>query len=111
MWKTTIGSAPPTPCWKPLKTRDIIRVWNEQYGEAVSSGSYDDVRRKDLVVLVTYGLVANSAADPHADTNDGTRGYALSEAAVELLRAYDTANWEAKLVNFRSEVGAIADRL
>jgi hypothetical protein len=69
------------------------------------------VRRKDLVVLVTYGLVANSAADPHADTNDGTRGYALSEAAVELLRAYDTANWEAKLVNFRSEVGAIADRL
>lgn len=97
--------------FKPLKTRDIIRIWNEHYGETVADSSYDDVRRKDLIVLVTYGLVANSAADPHADTNDGTRGYALTEAAVELLRAYDTGDWETRLVKFRVEVGAIADRL
>jgi len=97
--------------FKPLKTRDIIRVWNKHYGEAVADSSYDDVRRKDLIVLVTYGLVVNSAADQHADTNDGTRGYALSEAAVHLLRAYGTKDWEACLVQFRSEVGKIADRL
>jgi DNA (cytosine-5)-methyltransferase 1 len=100
-----------TEGFKPLKTRDIISFWNKHYGEAVADSSYDDVRRKDLVVLVAYGLVAKSAADPHADTNDGTRGYALSEAAVELLRAYGTADWETHLVKFRVDVGAIADRL
>lgn len=68
--------------FKPLKTRDIIRIWNTDYGEAIADSSYDDVRRKDLKVLVAYGVVTSSAADPHADTNDGTRGYAISEAVV-----------------------------
>ncbi|WP_375314349.1 BsuBI/PstI family type II restriction endonuclease [Bradyrhizobium sp. A5] len=97
--------------FKPLKTRDIIRIWNDEYGEAVADSSYDDVRRKDLKILVAYGLVASSAADPHADTNDGTRGYALSEPAVPLLRAYGSEDWENKLITFRAAVGEIADRL
>src|SRR5208283_4855240 len=40
-------------CWEgegswSLTTREIIRFWNKHYGENLSSGSYDDVRRKDL---------------------------------------------------------------
>jgi len=39
-----------------LSTREIISFWNEHYGEKMSSGSYDDVRRKDLIYLVEAGL-------------------------------------------------------
>ena len=50
----------------PLTTREIIRFWNEHYGESIADSSYDDVRRKDLIWLVEGGLVARSAAKPTA---------------------------------------------
>ena len=38
-----------------LKTRDIIKFENDHYGEEISSGSYDDIRRKDLKPLLDEG--------------------------------------------------------
>lgn len=95
----------------PLKTRDIISVWNAHYGESLSRGSYDDVRRKDLVILVESGLVANSAADQAADVNDGTRGYSVPLEALDLLHGYGRPDWEDRLLRFRSTAGALKDRL
>ena len=96
---------------RPLTTREIIRIWNAHYGETIADSSYDDVRRKDLLYLVEAGLVARSAADPAADVNDGTRGYSISSGALELLRSYDTRDWEECLLRFRSTVGTLKDRL
>src|SRR4030042_1756797 len=33
---------------RSMKTRDIIKYINESFQENISSGSYDDIRRKDL---------------------------------------------------------------
>lgn len=96
---------------KPFTTREIIRFWNEHYGENIADSSYDDVRRKDLIWLVEAGIVARSAADPDADTNDGTRGYAIHEQALPLLKAYNTDSWEKELISFRSIAGELKDRL
>ena len=57
------------------------------------------------------GLVAASADDPAADTNDGTRGYAIREEALELVRSYGTADWEDQLLLFRQKFGQLKDRL
>ncbi len=92
-------------------TRQIIRFWNEHYGQRVADSSYDDVRRKDLVLLVESGLVARSAADPAADNNDGTGGYSIHESAISLIRSYGTKNWEKELVQFRGIAGSPDDRL
>ena len=94
-----------------LRTREIIAFRKKNYRERLSSGSYDDVRRKDLAVLVDAGLVARSAKDAAADINDGTRGYALTHEAVTLLRAFNTVVWEGALSKFRQEQGGIRDRL
>ena len=96
---------------KPVTTREIIRFWNEHYGERLADSSYDDVRRKDLAVLVAAKVVLPSAADPTADTNDGTRGYALSEEGLELIRSYGSDSWEEQLRLFRQNAGVLADRL
>ena len=77
---------------KPVTTREIIRFWNTHYGEKIADSSYDDVRRKDLVYLVEAGLVSRSAANPAADTNDGTRGYAIPEEVLALLHSYGSSN-------------------
>ena len=56
-----------------LRSRDVIRWMNEYLGEDISSGSYDDIRRKDLLLPVEAGLVQKSAGNDAAATNDGTR--------------------------------------
>jgi hypothetical protein len=73
------------PSIKAFRSRDILAYRNEHYQEGLSSGSYDDVRRKDLALLVNAGLVAKSARDATADTNDGTRGYALTLEGLHML--------------------------
>jgi len=99
------------PSVPTFRSRDILAFRNENYHEGLSPGSYDDVRRKDLVLLVNAGLVAKSAKDAAADTNDGTRGYALTLEGLSLLRAYRTPEWESTLRSFREIQGDILDRL
>jgi len=95
----------------PITTREIIRFWNEYYDENIADSSYDDVRRKDLDILVEAGLVSNSAADPTADVNDRTRGYSISAQAINLLRRYGHSDWEECVLSFREIAGVLKDRL
>lgn len=83
-----------------LKTRDIIKFINEHYEEKISSGSYDDVRRKHLKLLVLADLVLNSADNPSAAPNDPTRGYTLSGEFKSLITYYGTDDWSIKLKLF-----------
>jgi hypothetical protein len=83
-----------------LRTRQIIEYINENFEESISSGSYDDIRRKDLVRPVGMGLIVKSANNPDADTNDGTRGYALEDTFAELVKSYGTPQWNDKLSYF-----------
>ena len=53
-----------------LKTRDIIIYVNNHFGENISSGSYDDIRRKDLKLLTVAEVVLQSS--PNSATNDST---------------------------------------
>lgn len=77
-----------------LRTREIISYINEHFEESISSGSYDDIRRKDLLRPVGMALVIKSANNENADTNDGTRGYAISEALSDLAASYGSDSWE-----------------
>ena len=95
----------------PVTTREIIRFWNAHYGERIADSSYDDVRRRDLVILVEAQLVTASAANLAADTNDGTRGYAIPEETLALIRSYGSDGWEEQLRHFRQNAGVLADRL
>ncbi|MDM8548621.1 BsuBI/PstI family type II restriction endonuclease [Desulfobacterales bacterium HSG2] len=67
-----------------LKTRDIIKILNDKYEESISSGSYDDIRRKDLKLLVLGKIILPS--NPDSARNDSTRGYALNPLYAKLLR-------------------------
>jgi hypothetical protein len=83
-----------------LTTRKIIAYINQNFEEKISSGSYDDIRRKDLFRLVGMGLIVKSAGNPSADTNDGTRGYAVENNFGELIRAYGSSEWRKLLDTF-----------
>jgi hypothetical protein len=94
-----------------LRSRDVIRWMNEHLGENISSGSYDDIRRKDLLLPVEAGIVLKSAGKEGAATNDGTRTYALSQEAATLLRSYGSAGWQSKLADFLANKTNLGEEL
>lgn len=94
-----------------LKTRDIIKFINENYEENISPGSYDDVRRKDLKLLVLADLVLNSANNPNAAPNDPTRGYTLNSEFKSLVNYYGTEQWAIKLKLFTKNRPSLAEML
>ncbi|MBR1489371.1 MAG: hypothetical protein IJ611_01540 [Bacteroidales bacterium] len=85
-----------------LKTRDIIDFENSHYGENISSGSYDDIRRKDLKPLLDEGLVVNSSELDKSATNNPNRGYSLDAQFAKLLRSFGSKRWNDELTYFLS---------
>ncbi|MBX2930687.1 MAG: hypothetical protein KF781_01930 [Chitinophagaceae bacterium] len=83
-----------------LKTREIIQIINQNFEENISSGSYDDIRRKDLKLLVLADLVVNSGVKKGSATNDPTRGYGLHPEFKALIVQYKTNGWTKALKTF-----------
>jgi type II restriction enzyme len=79
--------------------------------ENISSGSYDDIRRKDLILPVTAGVILKSAGKLNAATNDGTRAYALDPEFALQIRRFGTPAWGPALKRLMSEKVALADEL
>lgn len=94
-----------------LRTRDIITFENKYYGESISPGSYDDIRRKDLKLLLESGIVVSSANSNSQAVNNPTRGYALSEKFVDLVHTYGLPEWESKLKEYVANHQSLQEEL
>lgn len=94
-----------------LRTREILQFENDHFNENISSGSYDDIRRKDLKLLVLANIAINSSSIESKATNDGFRGYCLSDEFADLLRAYDTDQWADALVHYQQKVKTLKEKL
>ncbi|MBC7571970.1 MAG: restriction endonuclease [Spirosoma sp.] len=94
-----------------LQTRQIIAFVNKHFEETISPGSYDDIRRKDLKLLVIADLIVNSGDKLSAATNDPTRGYALHSDFKNLVVQYKTKSWAKSLAAFNTTKPSLADLL
>jgi type II restriction enzyme len=96
---------------RSLKTREIIEYMNEHFHENISSGSYDDIRRKDLKLPVLAGIITRSAGNPNAARNDPTRAYALSPKFAALIRSFGRDSWNEEVETFLRDHIALAEEL
>ena len=110
----------PSSAWKSakdnrsghqLQSRQIITYLNNHWGEAISPGSYDDIRRRDLALPVEAHIVLKSANNPDANTNDGTRGFAIDPLAGQAIRAFGTAQWTKEVAKFQQTRPSLAAQL
>lgn len=92
-----------------LKTREIISFVNTYFGENISSGSYDDIRRKDLKLLTVAEIVLQSS--PNAATNDSTRGYTLNTTYAELIRNFGSVDWEKSVTEKLENIEPLSTKL
>ena len=93
------------------RSRDIIKFEKDNYGEKMSSGSYEDIRRKDLKLLVLGKIAINSSSIESKATNDSTRAYSLSDEFAALLREYGKPTWDSALTNYKNKVKALEEEL
>ncbi|HOY96786.1 MAG TPA: BsuBI/PstI family type II restriction endonuclease [Catalimonadaceae bacterium] len=94
-----------------LKTRGIINFINLHFGEKISPGSYDDIKRKDLKLLLLADLILNSGETKGSATNDPTRGYSLQPDFWKLLTTFKTDAWGQSLINFKENRPSLAEIL
>ena len=83
-----------------LTSRQIIKFLNENLDERIADSSYDDIRRKDLVLPVTAGIILKSSINPDANTNDGQRANAINPEAAKCIRQFGTPEWTIALDNY-----------
>lgn len=93
------------------RTRDIITFENKNFGEDISPGSYDDIRRQDLKLLVEAGIVVNSSSTEEQATNNPSRGYGLSTSFANLLHSFGSSRWKILLNEFRKETKSLKEEL
>ncbi len=91
-----------------LRSREVIAFLNAHWGEQIADSSYDDIRRKDLALPVEARIVIKSASNPDANTNDGTRGFAIDATAAKVLRAIGTAQWPTLLNEYLTHRPALS---
>lgn len=109
--KTNFAEAKSASDNRFLTTREIIAYENANYGENISPGSYDDIRRKDLLLPVQARIVLNSSSFDSQATNNPTRGYALNPLFADLIKCYGTTKWKKRLSKYKKQVEFLKDEL
>lgn len=92
-----------------LKTRGVINFVNEHFYEKISSGSYDDIRRKDLKLLTIAEVVLQSS--PNSATNDSTRGYGINPMYANLIKKFGSKNWEKRVTSKLKGIEPLSQKL
>ncbi len=92
-----------------LGTRQIIDFVNDHFNESQSKGSYDDIRRKDLLLLTTADIVLQS--QPGSNQNDSTRGYNVNPFYANIIRNFGSKNWMQKTASLLKGIEPLSERI
>lgn len=74
-------------------------------------GNGQDQRHADADNKGTNVIVLNSAKNPNANTNDGTRGFAINPLAAQAIRQFGTPGWAQAVAAFLQGRTTLAEEL
>jgi hypothetical protein len=94
---------------RSLKTREIITWINTHFQDDISSGSYDDIRRKHLKLPVLAGVIVPTS--PNAARNNPQRGYAIADDFGAFARMIPESDYHQLLADRAAANGSLAERL
>lgn len=101
---------------RAITSREIIEYINKNFNENISSGSYDDIRRKDLSRLVEAGIICKgvvlkkNSKNIAVNVNDSSRGNSLNAEYTQLIRSYGSEGWEKKVESFLKDKVTLSER-
>lgn len=94
-----------------IGSRRLISFLNTHWDERISSGSYDEVRRRCVKFLVEAGAALKDPDDTARAPNSPATGYALSPEFGSLLREFGKSAWKQSLDAFKRRHGSLRQAL
>lgn len=109
------GLTPSTP-WSMANrrrctvTKGIMDYLAEHYQTDYAPNTRETFRRQVLHQFVQAGIADYNPFEPELPTNSPKAHYAVTEAALEVVRCYATWGWDTAVKCFRREQGALVER-
>ena len=91
-------------------TKGIMNHLKEHFGADYAQNTRESFRRQVLHQFVQGRIADYNPFEPDLPTNSPRAHYAITEAALEVVRHYGTERWDTSVEKFRRERGALAER-
>ncbi|MDW8403471.1 BsuBI/PstI family type II restriction endonuclease [Chloroflexus sp.] len=91
--------------------KGIIDFIKEYYGVAYAPNTRETIRDEAVKYFVAAGLVLANPDQPDRATNSGKFVYQLSNETLELIKSFNTDQWESKLHDYLVKLAHIRQEL
>ena len=91
-------------------TKGIMEYLTNHYGTSYAPNTRETFRRQVLHQFVHAGVAEYNPFEPDLPTNSPRTHYAVTEAALRVVRRYGTADWQPELTRFLDQLGALVER-
>ena len=94
-----------------LSSKEVIAFFNKNFEDNISAGSYDDVPRDYIKLLLVTNFVVKSGINPNENYNSPTRKYVIPPFIKDLVIQYGTKTWTAALADFNKDRISLVEQL
>ncbi len=94
---------------RSLRIHDILTAISEDYGKQYAENTRETIRRRVLHQFEQAGIVKKNPDAPDLPTNSPRTHYALTDAALNVVRAYGTRTYKKRLQRFRKTHGMLLE--
>ena len=91
-------------------TKGIMDYLKEHYGVKYAPNTRETFRRQVLHQFVQGGIAEYNPFEPNLPTNSPKAHYAVSKAALNIVRRYETEDWDSGVERFLHEHGTLVER-
>jgi len=87
-----------------------MKFMAQQYGKKYAPNTRETVRRQTVHQFLDAGLIVVNPDSPERPVNSPKTAYQIEESALELLRTYDTSDWDKNLSAYLASLETLKQR-
>ena len=91
-------------------TKGIMNFMAKQYNRTYAPNTRETVRRQVLHQFVQARIADYNPDNPTLPVNSPRAHYAISKAALNVVKTYNTKKWKSVLTKFKKEVGELTKK-
>ncbi len=91
-------------------TKGVMAFMAKEYKRRYAPNTRETVRRQVLHQFVQARLADYNPDNPLLPVNSPNAHYAISKAALEVVKAFGSSKWQSALTRFKAEVGELKKR-
>ena len=93
-----------------IRIHDIIIFIQEQYEKQYAENTRETIRRQTLHQFEQAGIIVRNPDNPFRPTNSPKTVYMIADDAFDLVKKYDTIDWDDFLQNFVKSKGKLIEK-